>query len=612
MKLKTSCYDSAFFRTGFKRFAPLFALYSAGLVLLTVGIVNMGKDVSSGVIYSIQTLGSVTALYQFAYALVLARLLLGDLYTPRLCYAIYSLPVTRGGWFGTQVILGLLSVIPGHLLSAGLMLLCVTRFQIVIGWWMAGSLLQFLFFFGVALLCGVCAGNRIGMVLLYAIVNFADVVVTWIRMKIFAPLIYGMYIPDETCRFSPLFQMLNKRLFRVSEYVYLSDYDGPTVYFQSADVQQIESTGALWEMLLYAAIGCAAVWLASVLLRKRKPECAGDLLAFPVMSPAALVLCTLGSGVAFHAASSLFGWQMGYLMLAVGLVVGYYGCLMLLRRQVNVFTGRSVLPLAAMGAVVVLALTVTGLDLFGTARRVPEIGQVEKAELMVPYGIGGSYTATEPEDIEAVVTLQRDALEEHRQQEAARPLLERIFGNEETDISYLREDGTRERVGDVFITYTLKSGAQISRCYHYRESAPHIQILRDIFSQPEYVFGELGEGSTCRDLLDKTQMVQVNCWHNADEYEYYYNSKEIRYNITAPEEWEGLVEAMLADCADSNMAQVYFLHADDENLDTIYFFYQRLHSDGTLSTASIGFDIYASCENTLRWLVEHGYHEELQ
>lgn len=187
MKLKQSCYDPAFCRMGFRRFAPLGILYTLVLMLLTLVSVNMGSNQYGNITTSMSSFSQITILLQLGYAFVLAQLLLGDLYTPRLCYAIHALPVTRGGWFGTQVILGSLSVIPGILISGGMMLASMTRFRILIPVWMGSALLEFLFFFGAALLCGVCAGNRAGMTLLYGLVNFFGVVATWAYVKIICP-----------------------------------------------------------------------------------------------------------------------------------------------------------------------------------------------------------------------------------------------------------------------------------------------------------------------------------------------------------------------------------------------------------------------------------------
>lgn len=611
MKLRKSCYDPAFCRMGAKRFAPLGILYTLGLVLFTVGNVNLGQNMYSTVVTSFYTFFQYTLVFNFAYAFVLVQLLLGDLYTPRLCYAIHALPVTRGGWFGTQVIQGILSVIPGILISGGLMAVSVTRFRILIPVWMGISMLQFLFFFGAALLCGVCAGNRMGMAVLYGILNFGALFVVWARMKIFSPLIYGMYIPDASTRFCPIFAMVNSPIFQpqYSQTYVRNDIDGPTAYFESREILSIEfNSKGIWVTVLFAALGCLAIFLAVKLLQRRKPECAGDLLAFPIMKPVILVLCTLFSGIVFHAISSIFEWSMGYLMLAIGLVVGYYGCLMLLKRQVNVFTGKSFLPLAVMGAAVLISLTVTGLDLFGTTYRIPEASQVEKAELRLPYIYNSTFTATQAAEIENILTLQRDALEEHRQREAARPMLERIFGSEEETIEYEKSDGTSEKSGRMYITYTLKNGATVNRSYLYHETSPHLEILQKIFSQPEFVFNNYDDFGYTADggfekLLERTNIIQVRCWHDGSEY-----AVEKSFNITSPADWQGLMDAMLADCEAANLGQTYSLHPDNTYRDRINIYYQSTRVEGS---DCLSVDVYTDCENTLNWLIEHGYHDEI-
>lgn len=612
MKLKKSCYDPAFCRAGLKRFAPLGILYTLALVLLTLANVNMGKTLNSNAVYGIYELFQWSAVLNLAYALVLVELLLGDLYTPRLCYAIHSLPVTRGGWFGTQVIHGLLSVIPGILISGGLMSASVTRFRVLIPLWMGVTLLSYLFFFGLALLCGVCAGNRMGLALLYGLSNFFGVVISWARLKIFAPLIYGMYIPDTDVILCPLSKMLSKETFSwipLPRYSYVP-MDGPIAFFDSSEIHHIEiHSDAIWTQVFFAALGILAIFCAMKLLNRRKPECAGDLLAFRKTEPVVLVLCTLSAGAVFHAMCSLFYWDIGYLMMAIGLVLGYYVCLMLLKRQVNVFTGRNFLPLGVMGGLVFLALTVTGLDLFGMTYRLPEADQIQQVTLRVPHGYYDTFTATEAADIENVLTLHRDALEEHRQQEAARPLPERIFGNEETPVTYTKADGSHERSGQMFIIYTLKNGSTLCRSYQYHETVPHLDILRDIYSQPKFVFSgydlDIHSEGDLRALLEQVELVQLNCWHGSESKSY---SRDKSANITSREEWESLLDALLADGAEGNLAQAFALHPGEEYMDYLNFLYPSPYYDGM---ECLSINLYTDCEHTLTWLVAHGYHDEL-
>ncbi len=613
MKLKKACYDPAFCRMGLKRFGPLAILYTLVLVLLTLSNVNLGQNRYGNILTSLYVFFQYTLVLNFAYAFVLVQLLLGDLYTPRLCYAIHSLPVTRGGWFGTQVIQGILSVIPGILISGGLMAASMTRFRELIPIWMGVSMLQYLFFLGLSLLCGVCAGNRMGMAVLYGLANFFGIVISWARLKIFAPLIYGMYLPDARMLLCPISEMVTKEIFK-TEYlqtVVRAGEDGPTAYFSCEDVASmtIQPDGIL-TAVFYAILGCIAIFLAVKLLQKRKPECAGDLLAFPKMEPVVLVLCTLSAGVVFHAISGMFDWSIGYLMLAVGLVLGYYGCLMLLKRRVNVFTGKSFLPLAAMCALVLLALGITGLDLFGTTYKLPEAEDVQQVELRVPLvGYHDSFTAETPEDIQKVLTLHQDMLEEHRREEAQRPILERIFGNEEAYQEHLKEDGTAELSGQMFLTYTMQDGSTLCRSYQFHETIPNLAILQDIYSQPEYVFSDFGleifSEQDVRALLEKTEFIQLTCWHDQEQ-RGYYQDKTLRI---PKEDWNSLLEAMLEDGKNGNMAQNAVLHPSCNYLDYIALYYPASYFEG-LDTHSI--NVYSDSTNTLNWLIDHGYHDELK
>lgn len=619
MKLKKSCYDPAFCRMGFKRFAPLGILYTLVLVLLTLSNVNLGRNLYGDITTSLHMFFQYSVLLQFAYAFVLVQLLLGDLYVPRLCYAIHALPVTRGGWFGTQVIQGILSIIPGILISGGLMAASMTRFRVLIPVWMGISLLYFLFFFGLALLCGVGAGNRMGMAVLYGLANFFGLVVSWARLKIFAPLIYGMYIPNTKVLFCPISTLLNSEIFQAH---YVSQTlpapkDGPTAYYEASffdceSVDRIEFVPkSILTVVFFAILGCIAIFLAMKLLQHRKPECAGDLLAFPKTAPVILVLTSLCSGVMFHGVSSLFGWSIGYLMMAIGLTVGYYGCLMLQKRQVNVFTLKHFLPLAVMAAAGVLALGITGLDLFGATYRIPEADQIESVELRIPRNYYDTFYASQPEDIEKVLTLHRDTLEEHRVIENARPLLERIFGNEEEALEYEKEDGSLERTGQMYLVYNLKNGSTLCRSYQYHESIPHLDILREIYSRPEFVFNEFGleiipeSRSDILTILDQAKLVQLNCWHGENDLGYL---RDKTVDIPNREEWEQLVDAMLEDAKTGSLAQPYSLHPGQDYQDYINIILPASYYDGM---TSLNISIYSDCVNTLNWLVEHGYHDPI-
>ena len=458
-----------------------------------------------------------------------------------------------------------------------------------------------------------------GMAVLYGLANFFGLVVSWARLKIFAPLIYGMYIPNTKVLFCPISTLLNSEIFQAH---YVSQTlpapkDGPTAYYEASffdceSVDRIEFVPkSILTVVFFASLGCIAIFLAMKLLQHRKPECAGDLLAFPKTAPVILVLTSLCSGVMFHGVSSLFGWSIGYLMMAIGLTVGYYGCLMLQKRQVNVFTLKHFLPLAVMAAAGVLALGITGLDLFGATYRIPEADQIESVELRIPRNYYDTFYASQPEDIEKVLTLHRDTLEEHRVIENARPLLERIFGNEEEALEYEKEDGSLERTGQMYLVYNLKNGSTLCRSYQYHESIPHLDILREIYSRPEFVFNEFGleiipeSRSDILTILDQAKLVQLNCWHGENDLGYL---RDKTVDIPNREEWEQLVDAMLEDAKTGSLAQPYSLHPGQDYQDYINIILPASYYDGM---TSLNISIYSDCVNTLNWLVEHGYHDPI-
>ena len=614
MKLKQACYDPAFCRMNVKRFAPVSILYALALALLTLSNVNLGSNLYGNILNSLYVFFQYTVVLHFAYAFILAQLLLGDLYNPKICYAIHSLPVTRGGWFGTQVIHGILSVIPGILLSGGMMALSMTRFRVLIPIWMGVAMLEHLFFLGLSFLCGVLAGNRFGMTALYGLANFFGIVLYWARLKILAPLIYGMYLPGANIPFCPISGMMKKEVFTHTyfEVVTRDLQDGPNAFFNCNDVAEmtIQRSG-IFNAVCYAIAGCVLLYLAMKLLNRRKPEAAGDFLAFRRLEPVMLVLCTLSAGVFFHAISDAFDWSIGYVMLFLGLILGYYICLMFLKRQVNVFTWKSFLPLGAMVCLTVLTLGITGLDLFGITYRVPEAEQIESVSLRVPIGYYDTFNTTDAEDIESILTLQRDALEEHRQREAARPLLERVFGSEEQDIPFIKDDGSYERAGLMFITYTLKNGSTLNRCYHYHETSPHLETLKEIYSRPEFAFSDFGfEVFSQEDvyaLLETTQLVQLNCWHDIDGGSKYYGDNK---TVTIPQEdWSSLLDAMMADSEAGTLSQGYSLHPGSDYADEICFIHPSSYYDGM---DSLSISLFQDSQNTLRWLIDHGYHGEIK
>lgn len=609
MKLKRTCYDPAISRVTVKRYGLVGVLYTIGIILITVGFINpayYGEALSD-----VQNLCTTMPFINLVYAALLTQLLLGDLYNPRLSYGLRSFPITQGGWFGTQVILGIVSVLPGILISGIILAAMLTAYRIYILVFLGYAFLSFLFFYGAALLCAVCAGNRLGMMLLYCVVNFIGLFYGWMVIRVFCPLIYGIYLPNFSVTFVPVAQMYDQRPFDFTykQNLAVSAAGGDEAfrasYFSSANLQSVQLTGGVWVILGFAVLGCVLIAIAMVLLRRRKEERVGDLLAFKQLNTVMLVICTVCTGLLLHLITYVFAWQLHLPMLFLGLVLGYYAALMLIKRQTNVFNRKTFLPLVGILGITLALLTATGLDLFGIASRVPQAEQVESvriSQMSSQYPISSS----QPEDIAVALQIQQESLDAHRQAEERRPLLERIFGSEEQSPL----DESTEGSYRITLSFTLKDGRQFYRMYYVGRSFPSIQPLKARWSSPDYLFNvELLDENHQFDralLKKKLEAATAQCSCNAGELYYTPATHQL-----GEQEIDQVLDAILLDCQEGTMAQGSLFH-QDYSYDTINFYFPHYNRDGDKYTLSCIIQVYPDSKHTMQFLTDHGFHTSIE
>lgn len=609
MKLKRTCYDPAISRVTVKRYGLVGVLYTIGIILITVGFINpvyYGEALSD-----VQNLCTTMPFINLVYAALLTQLLLGDLYNPRLSYGLRSFPITQGGWFGTQVILGIVSVLPGILISGIILAAMLTAYRIYILVFLGYAFLSFLFFYGAALLCAVCAGNRLGMVLLYCVVNFIGLFYGWAVIRVFCPLIYGIYLPNFSVTFVPVAQMYDQRPFDFTYQQNLAvsaaggDEAFRASYFSSANLQSVQLTGGVWVILGFAVLGCVLIAIAMVLLRRRKEERVGDLLAFKQLNTVMLVICTVCTGLLLHLITTyVFDWQLHLPMLFLGLVLGYYAALMLIKRQTNVFNRKTFLPLVGILGITLALLTATGLNLFGIASRMPQAEQVEEVRISQ---MSGQYpiVSSQQEDIAVALQIQQESLDAHRQAEERRPLLERIFGSEEQ--SPLDESTGRSHW--ITLSFTLKNGRQINRLYYVNSSFSSVQALKSIWSSPDYLFNvELLDENHQFDralLKKKLEAATAQCSCNAGEL--YYNP--VTHQL-GEQEIDQVLDAILLDCQEGTMAQSNLFH-QDYSYDTINFYFPH-YNDGDKYTLTCIVHVYPDSKHTMQFLTDHGFHPSIE
>ncbi|MDY3984228.1 hypothetical protein, partial [Dysosmobacter sp.] len=221
-----------------------------------------------------------------------------------------------------------------------------------------------------------------------------------------------------------------------------------------------------WLIGVYALVGIALLALAWLLYRRRRSECAGDVVAVGWMKPVfrfgLAALATLLGGQALYAlfwssfqnGSYYDTLPMTVCMLVAG-TIGYYAASMLLAKSLRVFRGSwKGLVLVAVGCVALCC--VLRFDLLGISRRVPEVSQVEKVTF---YAADNNYTLYAGEDdalLERLRTVHKAVVED---QDYVRDYEENWM-----DTVYSDDTGTMTSTY-IRLTYYLTNGLKVERRY---------------------------------------------------------------------------------------------------------------------------------------------------
>ena len=494
MKLKTSFFNVATLRKNLTRFAPAWALYGLFMLLLILD----GRYMSDqGFADSFGKSIALMAIANFCYALLCAQLLFGDLYNSRMCNALHAMPLRREGWFLTNVASGLLfSLLPNTAVCLVAALIC-GEYGVIPLFWLCGVTMEFLFFFGVAVFSAYLVGNRFAMALVYGILNCFSLILYWLVYSIFEPMLYGITIPEKIfADFCPLVKLCT--------YNYM-DIERGVWHFADG-----------WGYLgLCAGLGVVAFGLALLCYRKRNLETAGDFVAVRPVGPIFLVLYTICGGACCHGFFSLILGDENEVFLLLGLAVGFFTGLMLLKRTVKVFKLKAFLGFGAVVLAMILSIVVVRTDLLGIVRWVPQVQDIKSVSITT----GGTsdfrntrLTLTEPEDLEKILQIHRYGLEN------------RDAGN----------DGRRD--AKVILSYTLKNGVVRERKYAVNVGTACGDMIRYYISHPSIVLG------TVYELLDTHRLTGVTI-------------EELGMFVLNQEALRQLMNAIEADCKEGNLAQ---------------------------------------------------------
>ena len=463
MKSRISFFNLTLYKKDITRFAPLWILYTVGtmLMMLSVNGINTyflgysysGYSVAEGYVDTINGMIGPLSILNLLYGILAAQLLFGELFNSRLCNALHAMPVTRETRFGSHFLSGLsFSVVP-NLLIAVLMMPDLGGWWYTSLLWMLTMTLQYLCFFGVAVLAMQCTGNRFAAILVYAIINFGSMAALWFANVIFLPLMPGVVLEWEGfAYFSPVVQMCRLEAF--------------------FDVQSIgNDIGFVWGdqwsgLWIYAGIGLVAAVGALLLYRSRKLESAGDFMAVKCLKPIFLVLYTLCVGAFSAVFGSIFGGDTYIVFLIVGFAVGFFTGKLLLERTIKIFNLKSLLQLGIIVSLMWLSLMAVQFDVFGIVSYVPKPDAVKEAHI-VSYNYGSQKaTVSQTEGLEILQKAHQLALE---------------------------EEGCKHADSQSYeITYYMKDGRTVRREYRLCRQEEASQKLEELFYSPNAIFGYKG------------------------------------------------------------------------------------------------------------------------
>lgn len=558
MKSRTSFFNLTAFRKNITRFAPVWALYTVFLLLLLFGISGNEQASMARNVLAIMQLAGVGNLI---YAGIVAMCLFGDLYKTRLCSALHAFPMRREGWLLTNIASGFLFSIVPNILVCTIASVMMGEFGDYIWHLLAVASLQYVFFFGTAVLAAICAGNRLGMLAIYSIIHFIVVLIYFLAVVIYQPLIYGIELQTESFyQFFPLHRM-------TGDYVITRDGFSAPEFVGYATENWVH-------LAICTAVGVVCFVLAWLVYRRRQLERAGDLIALRPLSPVFLVIAAVALGAVFYTFSDLVGAPT-YVLYAAGIIIGYFAGRMLLERTVRVFHKRSLLGFGLLGLVIVGSMGLTYLDPLGIGSYVPPLDKVESAVIYGPdkyyVGLGRyDYNTFELTDREEIQRLQRF----HKQLLESGPA-----GSDNYDVN---------------IRYNLTDGSEVNRYYQIDFNGPLTEEANVWFGDPRYIF-QVEDTDMLYELIGSFNVYKTNLDPESPTPNYMSSKDQTQL--------KELLDAILADCAEGKMTQSWIFHRGETSVYRVGFtISDNLPEVYKYRLVLSGLQIYSDCTNTVAYL----------
>lgn len=597
MKSRTSSCKAAAFRKDFSRFWPVWAGYILCLILLQVIQSNpdLGYWYAANMGEYIAVMGAVNGMY----GLAAAQMLFGDLFNARMCNGLHALPLRREQWFGAHIKAGLLfSLLPTSLMAGFSEIVIYLYSEMVNGWqlplyWFAASNIQYIFFFGLAVFCAMCTGNRFAMVVVYGILNFFSILVYLLVDQLYTPLLKGVVTTSGIfVLLCPMYRIVGTRFINAER------VETGKTYIDQYGVEQREFIGRFevvaegWIYIgVIALIGIALLIFARQMYKKRNLECAGDFMAVRWLEPVFQVVFTVLCAAGFHAMFLLFfglNSDYVYILMAMGLTVGWFAGRMFLERTTRVFRLKNFVGFALVAVVMAGSLYVTALDPLGIETWLPDPAKLKSANLRLHYY--SAFITDDPEEIADIVRLHEIALEQN------------VTVHEDYDSYFYNPNDEDPDAARISLTYVTENGWNIQREYYVLAEGEGGEIIREYCSRLDVVVSRdnIQDLDDLRHEFKSADLVQVHGHSIPEEY-------------LTEEFMLALADAIAADCEAGNMVQIGAFHPgvimETGNPD---YPNRMLNLDITGLDFFCYLNIYADCENILAVLEPTGILETVR
>lgn len=542
MKSRISFFNKTVLLKDITRFCPIWALY---LILGVLSIFSVKEYVHDNLYVSRLFDGiAVHSIVILLYAFLVAQMLFGDLFNKRLCGGLHALSLRREGWFLTHILSGLLLSIVPNLILCLLFMPRLGMYWHAAFFWLLHVSLIYLFFFGAAVFSAMCSGNRIASTVVYLLLNFGAMIVRWFVETFYEPLLYGIRV--NTDLFSLFCPVLNIIRFHYSFFAKsaitldYSDIRNETIY-----------------LAIIACTGIALLVISLLLYRRRKLECAGELMAFGYMRPVFTTLFTLSFGAVFEMIGSS-QFELQFVFLVVGIIIGFFASQMLLQRSVKVFRLKPLAGLSAIGLSLALSIGLTALDPLGITRWTPDPDRVVSVMISPNYNAisthgkpsAGDQSYTIPNEIKAITEIHRQILDE--------PQI--------SDTQYINQ------YEQIRIVYTMADGREVTRRYYYDPTGAVADQMQLFHSMPEKVLN----------------------YKDWDQYLDSIASVEIQGTVLTGENAVELLEAIRADCETGGYRQDRIYLSGSGEYTNIKVIYKRGYFRFI--------PIYYSCSESINWI----------